>query len=58
MAPDGPMGDIFLAEHDELFDAKYWRSIQKKINNKVYVRFFAYDKFKRFRKDKKQDEDL
>jgi isocitrate dehydrogenase kinase/phosphatase len=58
MAPDGPIGDIFLAEHDELFDAKYWRSIQKKINNGIYVRFFAYDKFKRFRKDKNVDEDL
>lgn len=58
MAPEGTIGNIFLAEHDELFSAKYWRSIQNKINNNVYVRFFAYDKFKRFRKDKKEDEDL
>jgi isocitrate dehydrogenase kinase/phosphatase len=29
MAPDGPIGEIFLAEHNEIFDPKYWRDIQK-----------------------------
>jgi isocitrate dehydrogenase kinase/phosphatase len=48
MAPDGPIGDIFLAEHNQIFDPKYWRDIQKRIEAGEYLRFFAYDKYKRF----------
>ncbi|MCB0506683.1 MAG: bifunctional isocitrate dehydrogenase kinase/phosphatase [Chitinophagales bacterium] len=51
MAPDGPIGEIFLAEHNELFDPKFWRDIQKRIQTGDYIRFFAYDKYKRFRND-------
>ena len=49
MAPSGPIGDIFLAEHDEIFDPKFWRDIQKRINAGEYLSFFAYDQYKRFR---------
>ncbi|MBK6273514.1 MAG: bifunctional isocitrate dehydrogenase kinase/phosphatase [Chitinophagales bacterium] len=49
MAPDGPIGEIFLAEHNEIFDPKYWRDIQKQIEAGEYLRFYAYDKFKRFK---------
>lgn len=48
MAPEGIIGEIFLAEHFELFDPKYWRDIQKRIVSGEYMRFFAYDKSKRF----------
>lgn len=54
MAPDGPIGDIFLAEHFELFDPKYWRDIQKRIEAGEYLSFYAYDQYKRF-KGKKPD---
>lgn len=49
MAPDGPIGEIFLAEHSEIFDPKYWRDIQKQIEAGEYLRFYAYDQFKRFK---------
>lgn len=49
MAPDGPIGDIFLAEHHELFDPKYWRDIQKRIEAGEYLSFYAYDQYKRFK---------
>ncbi|MBP7256327.1 MAG: bifunctional isocitrate dehydrogenase kinase/phosphatase [Chitinophagales bacterium] len=49
MAPSGPIGDIFLAEHDEIFDPKFWRDIQKRIIAGEYLSFFAYDQYKRFR---------
>lgn len=48
MVPDGPIGDIFLAEHEEIFDPKYWRDIQKNIEAGEYIRFYAYDQYKRF----------
>ncbi len=48
MAPDGPIGDIFLAEHSELFEPKYWRAIQKSIEDGEYLSFYAYDQYKRF----------
>jgi isocitrate dehydrogenase kinase/phosphatase len=49
MAPDGPIGEIFLAEHEEIFDPKYWRDIQKRIEAGEYISFYAYDQYKRFR---------
>lgn len=58
MAPDGPMGDIFMAEHSELFDPKYWRKIQKKVAEGEYLRFFVYNKNQRFRKGIKLDNDI
>lgn len=51
MAPDGPIGEIFLAEHDQIFDPKFWRDIQKRIQAGEYLKFYAYDQYKRFRKD-------
>lgn len=48
MAPEGPIGEIFLAEHNEIFDPKFWRDIQKRIEAGEYLRFFAYDQYKRF----------
>lgn len=53
MAPDGPIGEIFLAEHNELFDPKYWRDIQKRIEAGEYLRFYSYDQYKRFHSDKR-----
>lgn len=49
MAPDGPIGEIFLAEHNEIFDPKYWRDIQKRIAAGEYLSFYAYDQYKRFK---------
>ncbi len=49
MAPDGPIGEIFLAEHNEIFDPKYWRDIQKRIEEGEYLSFYAYDQYKRFK---------
>ncbi len=49
MAPDGPIGEIFLAEHNEIFDPKFWRDIQKRINSGDYIKFYAYDKYNRFK---------
>ena len=49
MAPDGPIGEIFLAEHNEIFDPKYWRDIQKRIEAGEYLSFYAYDQYKRFK---------
>ncbi|HQO90122.1 MAG TPA: bifunctional isocitrate dehydrogenase kinase/phosphatase, partial [Chitinophagales bacterium] len=48
MAPEGPIGEIFLAEHNEIFDPKYWRDIQKRIQAGEYLSFYAYDQYKRF----------
>lgn len=49
MAPDGPIGEIFLAEHNEIFDPKFWRDIQKRIEAGEYLSFYAYDQYKRFK---------
>jgi isocitrate dehydrogenase kinase/phosphatase len=49
MIPDGPVGDIFMAEHEDLFDPKSWRNTQKAIDKGEYLRFFAYDRNKRFK---------
>lgn len=51
MAPDGPIGEIFLAEHHEIFEPKFWRDIQKRIKSGDYIKFYAYDKYKRFHRD-------
>lgn len=51
MAPDGPIGDIFLAEHHEIFNPKYWRDIQKAIKAGEYLSFYAYDQHNRFKRD-------
>lgn len=48
MVPPGAIGEVFLEEHGDLFDAKYWRSIQKNIENGEMLSFFAYDEKKRF----------
>ena len=48
MVPDGPLGELFMQEHGDLFQPKFWRSIQKKINAGEYVRFYAYPKLSRF----------
>jgi isocitrate dehydrogenase kinase/phosphatase len=48
MAPEGPIGEIFLAEHHEIFDPKYWRDIQKRIEAGEYLSFYAYDQYRRF----------
>ncbi len=52
MAPDGPIGEIFLAEHNEIFDPKYWRDIQKRIAAGEYLSFYAYDQYKRFQSNR------
>jgi isocitrate dehydrogenase kinase/phosphatase len=49
MAPEGPIGEIFLAEHNEIFDPKYWSDIQKSIRAGEYLSFYAYDQYKRFK---------
>ncbi|MFN8237458.1 MAG: bifunctional isocitrate dehydrogenase kinase/phosphatase [Chitinophagales bacterium] len=51
MAPDGPIGEIFLAEHHEIFDPKYWRDIQKRIEAGEYLSFYAYDQYRRFKRN-------
>ncbi len=51
MAPEGPIGDIFLAEHNEIFDPKYWRDIQKRIEAGEYLSFYAYDQYRRFKRN-------
>jgi isocitrate dehydrogenase kinase/phosphatase len=48
MAPSGDMGEVFLSAHEDLFDPKFWRNIQKSINSGEYLRFYAYDESKRF----------
>lgn len=44
MVPDGPVGDLFMQEHADLFQPKFWRQIQKEINKGEYLKFFAYPK--------------
>jgi isocitrate dehydrogenase kinase/phosphatase len=48
MVPGGNLGDVFQAEHADLFQAKWWRSIQRHINNGELLEFFAYNKTHRF----------
>ncbi|MEZ5002807.1 MAG: bifunctional isocitrate dehydrogenase kinase/phosphatase [Chitinophagales bacterium] len=51
MVPKGAIGDVFMEVHGNLFDAKYWRSIQMDIERDEMLEFFAYDEKKRFQKD-------
>ncbi len=48
MAPEGELGAVFLSAHEDLFQPKFWRNIQKSIKAGEYLRFFAYDESKRF----------
>ncbi len=48
MVPDGPVGALFMQEHADIFQAKFWRQIQKDINKGEYLKFFAYPKDSRF----------
>lgn len=48
MVPDGPIGDLFMQEHADLFQPKFWRQIQKEINKGEYLKFYAYPKHTRF----------
>jgi len=42
MVPDGPVGDLFMLEHADIFEPKFWRNIQREINKGEYLRFYAY----------------
>lgn len=48
MIPKGSIGEVFNEIHGDLFNAKYWRSIQKGIEEGEMLEFFAYDEKKRF----------
>src|SRR5690554_4116510 len=48
MVPDGPIGDLFMQEHSDLFDPKFWRKIQRDIRNGEYLKFYSYSNFLRF----------
>jgi len=48
MVPKGSIGKVFMEVHGNLFEAKYWRSIQKGIEEGKMLEFFAYDEKKRF----------
>ncbi|MCO5230612.1 MAG: bifunctional isocitrate dehydrogenase kinase/phosphatase [Chitinophagales bacterium] len=48
MVPDGPLGDLFMQEHSDLFSSKYWRQIQRNIAKGEYMKFYAYSKSSRF----------
>jgi isocitrate dehydrogenase kinase/phosphatase len=54
MVPDGPVGDLFLQEHADIFEPKFWRQIQRDINRGEYIRFFAYSEGKRLKIRKEQ----
>ena len=48
MIPRGSISEVFMEVHGDLFDAKYWRNLQKDIENGEMLEFFAYDEKKRF----------
>ncbi len=50
MAPKGPTEQLFMEEHGDLFDPKYWRTIKKRIEEGDMVEFYAYDERRRFKK--------
>jgi isocitrate dehydrogenase kinase/phosphatase len=54
MVPDGPVGDLFMKEHADIFEPKFWRRIQRDINKGEYIPFFAYPEGKRFKYRKEQ----
>ncbi|MCP4120278.1 MAG: bifunctional isocitrate dehydrogenase kinase/phosphatase [Bacteroidetes bacterium] len=51
MVPKGAIREVFMEEHADLFDAKYWRSLQKDIEQGEMLEFFAYDEKKRFEQE-------
>lgn len=51
MVPKGSIGNVFMEVHGDLFDSKYWRAIQKGIEQGEILEFFAYDEKKRFEED-------
>jgi len=53
MVPKGAIREVFMEEHADLFDAKYWRKLQKDIEQGEMLEFFAYDEKKRFEHEKK-----
>lgn len=55
MVPDGPVGDLFMQEHSDIFDPKYWRKIQKDIKRGEYLKFYAYPKSHRFLAHRDED---
>jgi isocitrate dehydrogenase kinase/phosphatase len=54
MVPDGPVGDLFMMQHADIFEPKFWRKIQRDINKGEYIPFFAYPEGKRFKYRKEQ----
>jgi isocitrate dehydrogenase kinase/phosphatase len=54
MVPDGPVGDLFMLEHKDIFESKFWRKIQRDINKGEYIPFFAYPEGKRFKYRREQ----
>lgn len=50
MAPDGPIGEIFLAEHNEIFDPETLARYSETHRSRRVPSFFAYDQYKRFKK--------
>ena len=48
MIPKGSLREVFMEVHGNLFDAKYWRGLQKDIEQGEMLEFFAYDEKKRF----------
>ncbi|MCB9033846.1 MAG: bifunctional isocitrate dehydrogenase kinase/phosphatase [Chitinophagales bacterium] len=55
MVPDGPIGEVFMAEHGDIFTPKLWINIQKKVRQGEYLRFYAYDKSRRFKNKTEND---
>ncbi len=51
MVPQGALRELFKTIHGDLFDARYWRSIQKRIEKGELVEFYAYDENKRFNQE-------
>ncbi len=55
MVPDGPIGDLFMQEHADIFDPKFWRKIQKDIKRGEYLKFYSYSKLLRFATHRDED---
>jgi isocitrate dehydrogenase kinase/phosphatase len=51
MIPKGSIRAVFMEVHGNLFDASYWRKIQKDIENGEMLEFYAYDEKKRFEEE-------
>jgi len=48
MVPEGHLGEVFMADHSDLFEAKWWRNIQRSIEKGELLEFYAYNKSRRF----------